>query len=262
MNKVYFISSIVLLWLCCCSVNISYACNLPPDACICNCPKYTSMDTFVYFDGSCSSDLDGYIVDWRWYWPPGSYGHIEGYPPWEAWCKFNDTGIYTVRLEVEDNIGATDIFNCTVYVIKVDLDIVGMSESEEDDPGRYIAVNTDDNNTNSLQDKEEHGTVDNEDDLVEISLSITPSMDHGYIKLEVGQNVLLSAWEEPTKGTSVIDPYHPTEPTMEATWDLSENPFPAPFPEEPHPLWVEAYFVDNPCPYSGFGLSYLHPDTE
>jgi hypothetical protein len=56
----------------------------------------------------------------------------------------------------------------------------------------------------------------------------------------------------------VINPQHPTEPTTEATWDLSEDPFPAPYPEEPHPLWVEAHHVGNSYPSGCLGLSYLH----
>lgn len=81
MNKRYYISQFILLWLCC-SLNISYACNLPPVAGICNCPKYTRADYPVYFNGSCSSDVDGYIVDWRWYWPTAAYDTSED--AWEA----------------------------------------------------------------------------------------------------------------------------------------------------------------------------------
>ncbi|NIP27293.1 MAG: hypothetical protein GWN67_25795, partial [Phycisphaerae bacterium] len=43
---------------------ISYACNLPPQANIGDCPKYTAVDSNTYFNG-LSSDPDGYIVDWR-----------------------------------------------------------------------------------------------------------------------------------------------------------------------------------------------------
>jgi len=249
MNLRYFISSIVLFWICCCSMNISYACNHPPNACICSCPKYTAVDYPVYFNGSCSSDVDGYIVDWRWYWPSGAYETSEDW--WEAWCKFDATGIYTVTLEVEDNMGATDVFHCTVYVVKVDLDIVGMDEEEEDDPGRYIAVNSDDDNENSTQDKNDDGTVDGEDDLVQITLSITPSsVNGGILRLLSGvSGETIRVWTDQTKGTqlNVIDPTDPEDPTH-AIWILSEESF-------PETLWVEGYqYSSYPC--GGLGLNY------
>jgi len=151
-----------------------------------------------------------------------------------------------VGLMVKDDEGQWSVEpdTCTVWVIKVDLDIVGVYEEDEDDPGGYIAVNTDDDNKNSTQDRDSvETTVDNEDDLVEISLSISPSMDHGYLKLQVGPFGLLRFWEAPTKGTN---------PMTQATWDLSEGPF-------PQSLWVEAYLVNTEYPISGLQLSYLHP---
>ncbi len=252
MNKGYFICSIVLLWLCCFSVNISYACNLPPEAYINNCPKYTAVDSDVSFDGSYSTDHDGYIVDWRWTFPSEAYD-IQYWHSWDVTCKFNAIGIYTVSLEVEDNEGATDVFNCTVYVVKVDLDIDGVDEDDEDDPGGYIAVNSDDDNENSTQDKNDGGTVDNEDDLVKISLSLEPStLNEGCIKLQagsVGQN-LIRVWTDRTKGTqlNVINPTDPEDPTH-AIWDLSEESFPA-------TLWVEGYQYD--LYYSGGLILYYY----
>lgn len=253
MNKRYFISQFILLWLCC-SVNISYACNLPPVANIGGCPKYKKMDYPVCFIGLYSTDEDGQIVDWRWYFPPGAYD-IEYDPlPWKVYCKFSSQGTYTVKLEVEDDDGATGEYNCTVYVPKVDLDMTGVPDEDEVDPGGYIAVNTDDDNTNSTQDRNDNGTVDDEDDLVEITLSMEPSVNEGYIKLQaspIGEG-LIKVWEDETKGTerNVLDPYDPSY----AIWDLSEGPFPP-------SLWVEGYHVHNTKPCSGLILSYFNGYT-
>lgn len=253
MNKRYFISQFILLWLCC-SVNISYACNLPPVAHISNCPKYKKMDYPVSFYGLGSTDPseDGYIVEWRWYFPPEAYDISHDFP-WEAECKFSSQGTtYTVRLEVEDNEGATGVFDCTVYVPKVNLDISGVAEEDETDPGGYIAVNTDDDNKNSNQDKEDDGTVDDEDDLVEITLSMEPSVSEGYIKLCEPSRERLKVWVDQTKGTelNVHDPFDPSY----AIWDLSEGPFPT-------TLWVEGYGVDNAVPNSVLALSYSNGYT-
>ena len=140
MNKRSFYGPFILVLLYF-SAGISYACNLPPEAHIGDCPKYTAVDFPTYFYGF-SSDPDGYIVDWRWTFPPQAYD-VEYHPnPWQVTCKFSPPGIYCVSLEVEDNLGATDSYECTVYAIKVYIS----------GDGAYIPVNTDDDNENSSQD--------------------------------------------------------------------------------------------------------------
>lgn len=224
-----------------CSAGISYACNLPPQANIDGCPKYTAVDYPTYFDGY-SSDPDGYIVDWRWTFPPQAYDFNDHIEPWKKTCKFSPPGIYTVSLEVEDNEGLTDTFNCTVYAIEVY--ITGH--------GAYIPVNTDDDNENSIQDRHEFETVDDEDDLFEISLTMEPDMPNGSIKLQIGMfEGALSVWAEPNKAISVINPYHPNDPTTEIIWSVS-----GPFSKT---VWVEGCNVDNVSPYGGLGVFYLHP---
>jgi hypothetical protein len=206
-------------------VNISHACYIFPNAIITDCPKYTVADHDVGFQGLYSTAPPplGYIVDWNWTFPPQAYDIYYSYP-WEVQCKFNAIGIYTVSLEVEDNMGATDVFDCTVYVIEVSLNA----------NVEHIQVNTDDDNENSLQDRYESENVDDEDDLVEISLSMEPDMDHGYIRLEVGLFVgTLTVWEDHNKGTSVINPHDLSDPTTEVTWNVT-----GPFSKT---LWVEGF---------------------
>ncbi|MDH4240968.1 MAG: hypothetical protein OEW48_15525, partial [Phycisphaerae bacterium] len=157
---------------------------------------------------------------------------------------FSPPGIYCVSLEVEDNLGATDSYECTVYAIKVYIS----------GDGAYIPVNTDDDNENSIQDRYDEGPVDDEDDLYEITLSIEPNnMSVGSMKLQAGIFVgTLNVWQEPNKTTSVIEPEHPTDPTTEAEWGLSGGQFPM-------ILWVEGHKVHNTYPYGSLGVSYLHP---
>lgn len=119
MNKRSFYGLFILVLLCF-SAGISYACNLPPDAYIDDCPKYTAVDFPTYFNGY-SSDPDGYIVDWRWTFPPQAYDFNDHVEPWKKTCKFSPPGVYCVSLEVEDNQGATDTFECTVYALKVSI---------------------------------------------------------------------------------------------------------------------------------------------
>lgn len=210
MNKRSFYGLFILVLLCC-SAGISHACNPPPQADIDDCPKYTCVDctASTYFNGEYSSDTyPGYIVDWSWTFPPQAYDVIYT-DPWKVTCKFSSPGIYTVSLEVEDNEEATDSIDCTVYAI--DVNITGH--------GEYIPVNTDDDNENSIQDRYEFETVDYEDDLFQILLSMEPDMSEGKIKLQIGvfENTV-SVWYDQTKTISVINPHHPNDPTTEVEW--------------------------------------------
>ncbi|MHC4694814.1 MAG: DUF6345 domain-containing protein, partial [Planctomycetota bacterium] len=244
MNKSSFYGLLILVLLFF-SAGISYACNLPPQANIQDCPKYTAVDSDTYFNGF-STDPDGYIVEWRWYFPPQAYD-VNYHPgePWKVTCKFDPPGVYSVILEVEDNLGATDTFNCTVYALKVT--ITG--------DGAYIPVNTDDDNENSIQDRHEFDEpIDDEDDLYEITLTLEPdNLPDGRMKLEIGASYegTLSVWGEPNKAASLINPYHPTDPTTEHEWNVS-----GPFSKT---VWVEGYNVHNTKPFGSLGLYFLHP---
>jgi len=221
---------------------MSYACNLPPEAFISDCPKYVPPDGIVCFSGLYSTDHDGYIVDYQWTFQGPAYDIIY-VDPWEVGCKFSAPGIYTVNLEVTDDDGATDNFECTVNVIKMDLSIIGA-------PGGYIALNTDDDNKNSKQDLSEYETVAYENDLVEIELSMEPEIG-GLTKLQISTfEGTISVWGDQNKSISVINPHDPVDPTTEADCDLSEGP---------QTLWVEACRVHNTFPYGILVLSYIHP---
>ena len=61
MNKRSFYGLFIMVLLCC-SAGISYACNLPPQADISDCPKYVGVDYPIGFNGLASTDDDGYSL--------------------------------------------------------------------------------------------------------------------------------------------------------------------------------------------------------
>ena len=212
MNRValvFVITSLCIVF----SVERTYGCNPAPTADIADCPKVTSVsngpsDSTVHFDASDSNDVEpGYIVDYRWTFPPEAVDPcVAIHSPWYARCRFTSPGVYTVSVEVEDDGGKTDTFDCTVYVFLLDLDIVGVSDNDEWAPGGYVTLNKDDDNDNGTPDKDETGTVMNEDNLVGITLSYEPSLPYGYIELGGDSDVgnIIKVWTDPDKGTLVI----------------------------------------------------------
>ena len=70
----------------------------------------------IFFDGSGSKDLDGYIVKYLWDFGDGSTG--EGTTISHIYTK---PGTFTVTLKVTDNLGATATDTCKVTVTYVDL---------------------------------------------------------------------------------------------------------------------------------------------
>ena len=74
-------------------------------------PPSPRMGEEVLFDGSASYDPDGEIVSYRWDFGDGTTG--SGITVTHT---YNDSGSYTVTLEVKDNRGATDSTSRTVTV--------------------------------------------------------------------------------------------------------------------------------------------------
>ena len=92
-------------------------------------------------------------------------------------CIYDTPGKYTVSLRVKDDAGwwSVDYYSCTVYVVKVDVDMEGVAEDKELNPGGYVPVNEDDDNDNGIEDRYDPGSVNGEDNLVAISLSVSPA---------------------------------------------------------------------------------------
>ena len=244
--------------LCFCFVaDKSHACNQTPIACISNCPKFMPLKAFEqgsylpFSAGAYSYDPDNGqpyccgsgIVDYEWSWPyPYAYDVSYSDDKSSAQCKFNANGKFKVRVRVKDDEGvwsapADDLeqwFTCTVYVFTMDLDISGVSDDDEEDPGGYVCLNDDDDNSNSTSDKDETGTVSGEDDLVQINLSYQPStLDVGYAELKSpsGGQQSIRVWKNSTKGTGnmIIGASDEKE-----VWSIGSMP---------STLWVEGYLT-------------------
>ena len=140
-------------------------------------------------------------------------------------------GVYTVTAHC---CGAN--FSKQVTIYKVDLIVDGVPEEQEVEPGKYIGVNNDDDNTNSIADYAETGTVANEDDLVKIIPSITPALSSGSAMLEAfyeGDVCPIKLWLNPTKGCE-LPLYQDMEGHSLVAWNLSQETL-------PEKLYVEGY---------------------
>jgi len=91
-------------------------------------------------------------------------------------------GEHTVTLTVQDSGGQTHQDTCLVNVVAVDL--VPGSHTQPY-PNAYVAVNNNDDDSNGVQDKNQTGTVDGEENLSEIQLSVAPTDLPGEVKLAV-----------------------------------------------------------------------------
>ena len=124
-----------------------------------------------------------------------------------------------VTLALEYTIGGKvfdDKINLTV--VQVDLDMSGVSDSEETYKGGFIALNDDDDDT---QVDKDDGTVAGEIDLMGIHLNILPSLTIGQVKLEATDgSSKIDLWDGINKGPG----HHITLPK---TWDLSSESLPA-----------------------------------
>jgi len=118
--------------------------------------------------------------------------------------------------------------NDDVYftVVRVNMGMTGVWDDEETCKGGYIALNDDDDNNNCIADRDDTGTVNGEDDLVEITLDkVQPETLTGEVTLKVlsgGSNI--KVWTTSTKGTEITLPKTYSTPA-----DLPKN------------LYVEGY---------------------
>jgi len=118
-----------------------------------------------------------------------------------------------------------------VKSVDADLDINDVPDDDEEYPGGYVSFNNDDDNDNGTPDKDEETvTVDGEDNLVEIYLSVTPSLSTGVMKLELEKfsRTNVRVWSSPTKGEGnmIIPNGDPADPCYYWEWDLSQESMP------------------------------------
>jgi hypothetical protein len=127
-------------------------------------------------------------------------------------CTFtthwDTTGTKTVSASITAD-GCNSSQTKQVTIVEVDLNINGVSDADEENPGGYVGVNRDDDNGNGIADKDESGTVNNENDLVAIHLTITPTINTGTVTLSAtsGGNKI-KIWNEATKGTEALNSWN------------------------------------------------------
>ncbi len=91
-----------------------------------------------------------------------------------------------------------DKINLTV--VEADLDITGVPDADEEDPGGFVAVNDDDDNENGNPDKDDAPPVANEDDLVKLEFRLLPES----LPVDAFHHVRLEALQ----GGGLIKTYH------------------------------------------------------
>jgi hypothetical protein len=197
--------------------------------------------------GSCDPDegdpiliCTHYIKKFYWNFGDGSIDYYEMptyYPDglFEGGTThtYNAPMICTPTLTVTDNDAAeghppdkSDPCSCSLAVVKVDVDMEGVAEDKEENPGGYVPVNEDDDNDNGIADKDDVGQVNGEDNLVAISLSISPPypiLNEGEIKLTTTATAgQLRVWSHPDKQNLIIPNGVP--PKYYATWSPQNLP--------------------------------------
>ncbi len=147
--------------------------------------------------------------------------------------SYDEPGEYTVAVDVscqgcQSNPSATDTITITVMELDLELDMLPEEdepEPNEEEPGAFLVVNDDDDNDNVLEDRYDWETVEGEDDLVMLSMTLDDALDTGTVKLEATSGGdLIKIWQDQEKGVEVELP-------ME--WDLDADD------EVPETLWAE-----------------------
>ncbi len=252
MNRFHNTGVLVLLCFCLMADRCFGWGSTPPIASIFDCPKFEPLKTFqnqqdMWFNalpGSYDPDngepygWGNGIVEYEWSWPPQAYDPDYSEDHHAFRCKFNANGKFKVRVRVKDDEGvwsapADDLekwATCTVYVFTMDLDISGVSEASEENPGGYVAENDDDDNLNDEADKDDYGEVDYEYDLIAVYLSYEPStLDVGYAELNspYGGQYHIRVWTHDDKRTMEIGDSDEKE-----VWPIASMP---------STRWVEGY---------------------
>jgi PKD repeat protein len=74
-------------------------------------PSSVKIDETAYFNGSISTDTDGWIENWEWNFGDGNSGRGE-----KTTHAFSKAGTYTVTLKVTDNDGGCDVHPDTITI--------------------------------------------------------------------------------------------------------------------------------------------------
>ena len=126
--------------------------------------------------------------------------------------------------------GCTASDTVKLTVVGVNLVVDGVDEGHEIDPGAFVRLNTDDDNQNSQEDTQDAPNPQ-EDDLVGMTLSVSPAGIEGNVNLfAISGAARIKVWQSATKtGTEVTLPPNPL-------WTTANMPT---------QLYLEGYFASN-----------------
>jgi WD40 repeat protein len=113
--------------------------------------------------------------------------------------------------------------NLTVNGLKVDLNIDGVAETNEETVGKFMWWNADDENSNGTPDKDEEpaGGIANENDLVKLTLSFIPTNVPGTVRLTISQGAdKIKIWQEQSKQNKLT----PSGTPPSLTWSPAAMP--------------------------------------
>jgi hypothetical protein len=112
----------------------------------------------------------------------------------------------------------------SIIVVRANLTMGGTPDGTEESVGGFIAYNDDDDNDNDTADWSDASVV-GEDDMASLSLSLSPSLSEGQVRLAITAGTTkIKVWDSPTKGNLVIPNGSP--PQYYKTWDLSSESLP------------------------------------
>ena len=154
--------------------------------------------------------------------------------------------------KVEDETGLEDDVEGRVYILSVDLDgdfdhdgdVDGDDPDDPDEhtaPGLLVALNDDDDNSNSAADKDD-ASVSGENDLVKVHLGLLPdAVDAGQVifaAIHPANAGDIKVWESPTKGGTPVLDTATTGDEWKKEWTLSSS---FTFGDIPENLYAEGF---------------------
>jgi len=176
------------------------------------------------------SDL-AIIVSWEAWWRTSYYNppRVDAgqFPDGKQgnsviWKAPNQIGDVIVQATADNSLSSKSIDSPVsaiswIRIVRVDLDINGISDDAEEQPGGEVVINEDDDNGNLIMDKDENGTVLNEDDLVPIYLVVQGHQDKGTVTLSTN-STKIKIWENSLKVNRI---------TLPKTWNLETDIIPS-----------------------------------
>jgi hypothetical protein len=139
---------------------------------------------------------------------------------------------YKISYTAPDETQGEDVVKATVF--KVDVSVTGLSEETEEETGLFLPLNDDDDNSDTILDKDEH-PVSGENDLREAEINIYPSGLPGTATLSWGSNIKL--WNNTDKETEITQTNYPAN-------------------QLPQTFYVEGYNISSSFKDTNLSLSY------